>query len=306
MAAPADSSQDNVIPLPTFDHDGYVDRGFYVVVEFQDEKRRRDRTAAVKAARAHHSYVCLMTPDNRLLHRCVFTRADLMALRELSTMIHTWTSPRYFIMGYPIMAADLLRGLECYEKMGQTCSPLINEESAPFPAYFGCPRASVSLKVLHPRSWYALFYRDGHQDGHYAKCEWPEVVSPPPQLETPDAQEASPVDPVEELARVSRDYCGCPLVHLRRTKAAFDKLPAKIDVAETDWRMAPDLTDTRTLQPASTARYYDLLSKLGIERMASSDRPGAADIETVADQDTPLDPAQERRERLKRFTWLED
>ncbi len=306
MAAPADSPQEHAIPLPTFDHDRYGARGYYVVVEFQDEKRRRDRAVAVKTARAHHSYVCLMTPDNRLLHRCIFTRSDLTTLRELSTMISTWTSPRYFIMGYPIAAADLLRGLECFEKMGQTCNPLMDTSSAPYPAYFGCPRASVSLKLLHPRSWYAVFYDDAQPNGCYAKSEWPEVVDAPPPIETLDPNNTSSGSPIEELARVSREYCGCPLVHLRRTRAAFENLPATIEVAEADWRMAPDLTDTRTLQPASKARYHDLLSTLGLERMASSDRPGAADMETNTESDTTLDPAEERRQRLKRFTWLED
>lgn len=317
-AAEATEPQSPHLPLPRFERTDFKDRGYYLVCEFQDEKRRRDRAAAVKCARRHPSYVCLMTSDNRLLHRNVYRLEDVPLFLELYALISTWATPRFYVMGYPISATDLMRGLECFQKMGETCNPFSERDG--HSAYFGCPRASISLKYMHPKAWYSVLYAP---DPAAPKKRWLrldklEGIDPlahDADLDAAlaagdDAEDAARRSDVLEMRKISRRYCGCPLIQLRRAQAIYDGLPEVLELGDV-WQVKPDLMGQPSLQPRSKEIYQHLLDELRLSTLPCSDRPqsapetGTPDVDELED-DEKVDPAEERRRQLQRFSWLED
>lgn len=276
-------------PLPRFDRPNYVDRGYYLVVEFQDEKRRRDRAAAVELARQHPMYQCLMTAEHRLLHRTVYTRSDLHRFRELYDHISTWSTPRFYVMGYPIEASELLRGIECYERMGSTCNLLTERESSPHPTYFGCPRASVSFKPEHPRAWFRLFYERDPDDAHrYLRVE--------SNLEDEDqVDDPRRLGGCAELRWVARTHCGCPLIHLPRLHDTYERLPEAIELDNRAWSLDAEL-------PAVADRqgYLELLAGLELDRLPCSE------VDPFERAQAEQDETRPRRRRRPQVSWLDE
>lgn len=302
------------LPLPSFDQTHYVDRGYYLISQFQDEKRRRDRADAVYTARNHPSYVCLMTPDNRLIHRNVFRREQLGEFLHLNNLVSTWTSPEYFVMGYPIEPKALLEGIHCFQRMGSTCNLEIEDAGAPMPSYLGCPRASISFKYMHPRAWYTLYVPTRGEPKRHVKVTSLEDAARH-DLD-PEAVKRVHDNVLAELNEVNREYCGCPLINLPRVREVYhERLPAELTAGEGIWRIAPDVMGEPSLQPRGKKAYYAYLAELGLDHLPCSDRPDAGRIddevdeeadEEVDDEETEaLNAALERRrEMLERYSWL--
>ena len=286
-------TEERLLELPHFDED-YIDRGYYLVSEFQDEKRRRDRTAAIKLARRHPGYLCLMTDEQRLIHRNVYTHEQLALFRDLHALIATWSSPRYYVMGYEIPVGALLEGLDCYQKMGETCNRLIEDGKDTYPNYLGCPRASVSMRYQHPKAWYRVLY----QVTNDSSC----------------AQRLSPQEEgsaAAELIDIARQYSGCPLINVQRLRAAMASLPEEIQIEGKQWHIGEDVLGEVGLQPKSKGVYTKALRKLELEGLPCSDvptgiEPLAADEEEADDETPRVVSSARRREQLKRFSWLDD
>jgi len=297
MATPAETVVEE-IALPEFERQDFVDRGYYLVAQFRDEKRRRDRAEAVQVARRHHRYDCLMTADNRLLHRNIFEWNELHLFRDLFRLIVTWATPEFFVMGYPISRDDLLRGIECFERMGSTCNPLIQRGERSYPSYFGCPRASVSLKYLHPKAWDRVFYEPAADGSSYRR---PSDFFPSKEV-SPAAEDVT----VSDLRQISRQYCGCPLIHLPRTESLYQTLPEVLEVDKKQWKLSKDMMDTDSIQPASQRVYDDLLFDCCLDSLPSSDQPMGelACAKGTEKKVRKIDPEEERRKRLQKFTWL--
>ena len=313
-----DTANKDTIPLPDFDRDDFIDRGYYIVSQFRDEKRRRDRAAAVAAARAHPNYVCLMTPDNRLLHRNVYRREHIPLFLELHGLISTWSTPQYFIMGYPIEISNLLEGIHCYQRMGQTCNKMIDDVE--YSTYLGCPRASISMKYMHPRSWYSL-YTVSEEDPTRFLRKAPPSAEPEPEPEPEpvrsysySSHRAPPTNnrKLTELTQVNRQYCGCPLVNARRLdEIVLKRFPEEITAGEGIWHIAPDVMDQKSLQPRSKSDYYALLDSVGFSDLPSSERPDAGRVDPESAEETPkeeevVEDLPPRRRRMAKYTWLLD
>lgn len=298
---PAASDDEDRIPLPEFDQT-YIDRGFYLVSQFQDEKRRRDRDAALSYSRRCPDYVCLMTADNRLIHRNTFKRTDIVQFMELYQLIQTWATPEFFVMGYPIEASDLMQGLECYAQMGKTCNRLIQNGEQTTPSYVGCPRASISFKYMHPKSWYALYRKSLSEPKRYRKVD---AAEPPSEDFDAQSWERSWNMGAGELRNVSRKFCGCPLVHLKRTETFYyDNLPDVIVADGEEWRIAPDMMGEPSLQPKSKTAYFEFLDGLPVHMFPSSERPEPIiPIDTDEDEEAPA--ARPERD-LSKYSWLLD
>jgi hypothetical protein len=290
-------------PLPRFDRADFLDRGFYLVSQFQDEKRRRDRADAVRMSRLHPSYQCLMTPDNRLMHRNVYQRAQVHLFLELYSLISTWASPELFVMGYPITAPQLLEGLSCFGRMGKTCNPPLTDAGAdPLPTYLGCPRASITFQYLHPRAWYALYVPTRPNPKRFIKVTQPAVDAAAHDLHLPAAEQAFQRG-LGELERVNQQHCGCPLVHLRRVEDAFrHRLPASLQAGEGIWVMGKDAVGQPSLQPRSRAHYEAFLRDLGLDDLPSSAPPHDAAPLIALAPPTAAQPAAPR----PTSSWLDD
>lgn len=302
MADNAAVEEEEGIPLPTFDEDAYVDRGFYLIVQFQDEKRRRDRDAALDFVRNKcPNYVCLMTADNRLLHRTTFTRTSIHLFLELYDLIKTWATTEFFVMGYPIEASDLMQGLECYANMGKTCNRLVSTSTDhEIPSYVGCPRASIAFKYMHPKAWYTLYVRSQSEPNRFRKVD--DEAPPSDDFNAEDWERLWNMG-AGELRNVSRKFCGCPLVHLKRTETFFhDHLPDVITLDEDTWRIAPDLMGEPSLQPRSKKAYHEFLGELPVQMFPSSERPEpqlAGDNDDEDEEDAPR-----RKRDISQYSWL--
>lgn len=289
--------------LPAFDRPDYIDRGYYIVSQFQDEKRRRDRADAVRLARLHPGYLCLMTPDNRLLHRNVYSRDQVHLFLELYTLVATWTSPEFFVMGYPITASPMLEGLNCFGRMGKTCNPPLYD-ATPVGTYLGCPRASITLKYMHPRSWYTLYVPTRRDPKLFVKVLDPLIDAAAHDLD-PAAAEQAFQRGLGELRKINQQYCGCPLVHLRRVEDAYcNRLPATLRAGEGIWTIGRDAVGQVGLQPRNKALYEAFLASIGLNDLPYSTPPtqppppAPSPPTTAPNNDTPKPRASS--------SWLDD
>ncbi|MFN7976054.1 MAG: hypothetical protein U0166_27590 [Acidobacteriota bacterium] len=153
----------------------WADRGFYVVVEFE-QSSSKNFGDVLSVARACPGYVELILEGGLVVHRNLFRKEDLGRFPELFSKVAGWRSTRFFINGDPVTHEIVQETVMCYVERGGPAAEakvLCGQSRVrgwPLPEFLGCHR----YKVLLNRN---PFYRDGDQAWDW--YEYGRVVGPP-------------------------------------------------------------------------------------------------------------------------------
>ncbi len=88
-------------PVPAAQPLHWVDRGWYLVLEFgETTSDKLDRV--LRVARRHPGYVKLLDENRQIVHRVLYRRRELDLFWSLFERVRTWKSTRVFVNGNPI------------------------------------------------------------------------------------------------------------------------------------------------------------------------------------------------------------
>lgn len=86
---------------PTTRPTQWVDRGWYLVLEFEDTTSDKlDR--ALRIARRHPGYIKLLDENRQIVHRVLYRRRDLLLFWSLFERVRNWKSTRVYVNGNPV------------------------------------------------------------------------------------------------------------------------------------------------------------------------------------------------------------
>ena len=141
----------------------WVDRGWYLVVEFEKSSSGLF-DLALKQAEAHESHCQLMDHRGHVFHRVVYGHDDTPQAIELLDIIGQWRGARAYLKGHAVSPAVVRTQLDCYAwrlKVGRVGEcPLLPVPDWPFPTALGCQWGSAVLDWngpgwgRHCRSWF--------------------------------------------------------------------------------------------------------------------------------------------------------
>jgi hypothetical protein len=213
----------------------WVDRGWYLVVEFSQTRSER-YDEAVELARALPDYVEILDENRRGIHRSVVRRAELgERVWTLLEIIEPWKSARGYVCGDELAIGDIRAGLRCFvwEKEHLGCDP----DPEMVPTYFGCPRSHVGLWLDARQPW----YHEAHpRSGR-------EVFAVPKERL------------LKRLRSFLKAWRICPNLDYAATEEFLQRLPEEIDLAaDRRWRIS-SWWSGRRLEPSSPGDYYDFL-----------------------------------------------
>lgn len=203
----------------TKDKPQWVDRGWYVVTEFEKTPSINFQRA-VELAKTHPGYTPLMDERNILVYRNIYRKDELLLFHKMYKLIRNWKGAKLYIKGDQIDFDMIGSGVQCYIQTGlkpkntphsiDECHTF-DQEKLLFLGCIGCHRSHVSMEWSPSQPseipiWFAFGKLDHNKVYHINKEELEGAV-------------------IGELV----EYRYCPLLDLEGIRAFIQKLPDRID-----------------------------------------------------------------------------
>ncbi len=203
----------------TTDKSYWVDRGWYVVTEFERTPSINFQWA-VKLAKTHPGYTPLMDERNILVYRNIYRPKELLQFREMYKLIKNWKGAKLYMKGEPIEFDMPGSGIQCYirtilkpenKNLSTRACDTFPHETLYFLGCVGCRHSHVSItwdpsQLSEVPVWFAFGTLDEHRVYHINKEELEGAV-------------------IGELV----EYRDCPLLDLGRIRSFIRQLPDRID-----------------------------------------------------------------------------
>ncbi len=207
---------------PTPEQHEWVDRGWYVVTEFeQTPSINFERTVAL--AKTHPTYTPLMDERNILVYRNIYRPEDLLQFEQMYKLIKNWKGSKLYLKGNRVEFDMIGSGIQCYIQtvitqespahLYDTCQRFVErgqDARAPM-GCIGCRRSHVSMEWNPEQEsdipvWFAFGRLDENRVYQIKKEELTGAV-------------------IGELV----EYRYCPLLDIEAIRAFPQRLPNSID-----------------------------------------------------------------------------
>lgn len=199
----------------------WVDRGWYLVLEFyQSSSRRFDQT--VELARSLPNFQELTDEKSATIYRNIFFEQEFHRIRPLYECVQNWKQVRIFVNGDPITKTQFDYWYSCQQFYWQSKpvpeNAVCGRGKAAVPDFLGCHNRNIFLKWRDPlmnsyhyssRMWYAF------GDLEEAGLEY--VVNKPAMLAF--------------LEKVNANYRTCPCYRRAWIQEHVDRLPDRIGLS---------------------------------------------------------------------------
>lgn len=232
-----------------------VDRGWYAILDFRGDRRRRIDDARDMNA-THPGAVRIVDEQGSIVHRNVYRPQDLRELAALWAIVGEWPGTEVYIEGRPIKARAVEEFLDCYvEKVisegrpPSRCSDFVGH-----PSYIGCRDRHVAIDLRQT------------DDRIPQRPYWFEFA----QARTPSDWRIDPAK-IRHFLEPIAPREGCPA--LRDTGQWIDRLPTRVEVPGAGvWRVvrAPQ---GPVLAPRDRGRYEAWMRVLLGDDVLSESRP---------------------------------
>lgn len=202
----------------------WVDRGWYLVLEFfQSSSRRFEQT--VELARGLPNFQELVDEKSATIYRNIFFEHDFHKIRPLYERVQNWKQVRIFVNGDPITKTQFDYWFSCQQFYWQArplpANAVCGRSKSAYPDFLGCHNRNVFLKWRDPlmnsyhyssRMWYAF--------GSLDEAHREYVLDKPAMLAF--------------LEKVNTNYQNCPCYRQRWIDEQLAHLPKRIPVSDDD------------------------------------------------------------------------
>lgn len=141
-------------------HPDWVDRGWYLVTEFEKSSSVNFQKA-VELAKTHPGFIQLMDERNILIYRNIYRHYDVGQFQQLYALIKNWKGTRLYFKGMETSYDTIESGIRCYyqtkldhpgtgdlDEQAEGCRSFDRHtlETSDHPGCIGCRRSGVSME----------------------------------------------------------------------------------------------------------------------------------------------------------------
>jgi hypothetical protein len=208
-------------PRPQPETVQWVDRGWYVVLEFELTGSARVEMA-VELARSHPHFTELVDERGRTLYRNIYFKRDFPKFDALYSIVGSWKSTRTYLKGDEIERNRFepwylsYRTYWGHRKMLNEADACGTSRTSPFPDFLGCYDRSIILK---------------HRDPMFSSYQYSSKVWYHFGKRIRDAFVLDKSGMLAYLNRVNEDYLSCPCYGHALIDHFITKLPREINPA---------------------------------------------------------------------------
>ncbi len=197
----------------------WVDRGWYLVTEFEQTNSRYFQKALALAQKLP-GFIKLMDERNVLIYRNIFSPEDLLGFEELYELIRTWRNTRVYIKGEEVDPTLLDEGVSCYIKTKlrrwayQGCQSFNAMKTGTTRlGYIGCWHSGVTLNWI-----------PGNVGYFGSRCWFYDGILNPKGIYVIQKDEI-----YQRVLNSLTEYRYCPLLNLKSLSDFIKRLPDTID-----------------------------------------------------------------------------
>lgn len=213
--------------LAAVEKNQWIDRGWYVVTEFERTPSINFQRA-LDLAKVHPGFTPLMDERNVLIYRNIYRESDLLEFQQMAALIKNWKGTKFYVKGDRIDFDMLGSGIQCYIRTVITRKDALHSpescqrfEKGTFDMFgcLGCHRSHISMEwKMSQVSQFSVWFEFGSLDHNRVY-----------HIHKEELEGAA----IGELI----EYRYCPLLDLDHIRELIRQLPERIDPRkDREWR----------------------------------------------------------------------